>query len=118
MVFTVQARYVPTLVHLRIQTFACKKCKKCFRKDAQELEDRLAIGKRIWVYYWLNLAGSDEYCPHCDNHFLLDAKTPTPALKYEAEDARVDRRMLKDGRMQGEQQRSIFDVKDAPNRLG
>lgn len=29
--------------------FACKKCKKCFRKDMNEFED------------------SDEYCPHCDN---------------------------------------------------
>ena len=61
---------------------------------------------------------SDEYCPHCDNHFVLDAKTPTPALKLESEDARVDARMLKDDRIQGEQQRSIFDVKDAPDRLG
>lgn len=81
-------------------TFACKKCKKCFRKDTQEFED------------------SDEYCPHCDNHFVLDAKTPTPALKFEGEDSRVDARMLKDDRIQGEQQRSIFDVKDAPDRLG
>ena len=66
----------------------------------------------------LNLEDSDEYCPHCDNHFVLDAKTPTPALKIEGEDARIEPRMLKDDRMQGEQQRSIFDVKDAPNRLG
>ena len=62
--------------------------------------------------------GSDEYCPHCDNHFVIDAKTPTPALNLEGEDARVDPRMLKDDRMQREQQRSIFDVKDAPDRLG
>ena len=33
-------------------TFACKKCKKCFRKDAQEFEE------------------ADEYCPHCDNHYV------------------------------------------------
>ena len=64
------------------------------------------------------MSGSDEYCPHCDNHFILDAKTPTPALKVEGEDARVDARMLKDDRMQCEQQRSIFNVKDAPDRLG
>ncbi|KKZ65682.1 hypothetical protein EMCG_01244 [[Emmonsia] crescens] len=55
-------------------TFACKKCKKCFRKDAREFED------------------SDEYCPHCDNHFVLDALTPKAALKVEGEDARVDSR--------------------------
>jgi len=44
--------------------------------------------------------------------------TPKPALKIEGEDARVDARMLKDDRIQAEQQRSIFNVKDAPDRLG
>ncbi|KAI9760660.1 MAG: Proteasome subunit alpha type-4 [Chaenotheca gracillima] len=61
---------------------------------------------------------SDEYCPHCDNHFVLDAKTPKPALNIEGEDARVDSRMLKDDRIQGEEERSIFNVKDASDRLG
>ncbi|KAK2879977.1 hypothetical protein FQN49_000703 [Arthroderma sp. PD_2] len=81
-------------------TLACKKCKKCFRKDAAEFEE------------------SDEYCPHCDNHFVLDAITPKPAVKLEGEDPRKDARMLKDERMKAEAERSIFDVKDAPNRLG
>ena len=62
--------------------------------------------------------GSDEYCPHCDNHFVLEAKMPTPALNIEGEDARIDARMLKDDRVRVEQQRTIFDVKDAGNRLG
>jgi len=44
--------------------------------------------------------------------------TPKPALKIEGEDARIDARMFKDGRLQSQQQRSIFDVEDAPNRLG
>ncbi|KAL2359309.1 hypothetical protein RJZ56_007842 [Blastomyces dermatitidis] len=83
-----------------VQTFACKKCKKCFRKDAREFEE------------------SDEYCPHCDNHFVLEALTPKPALKIEGEDARVDSRMLKDERVRQEEERTIFNVKDAPNRLG
>ena len=61
---------------------------------------------------------SDEYCPHCDNHFVLDAKTPTPALKVEGEDARVDARMLKDDRIRLEEQRTIFDVKGSADRLG
>ena len=65
-----------------------------------------------------NLRGSDEYCPHCDNHFVIDAITPKPTLKIEGEDVRIDSRMLKDERLRQEQQRSIFDVKDAPNRLG
>lgn len=81
-------------------TFACKKCKKCFRKNAEEFEE------------------SDEYCPHCDNHFVLEAKTPQPTLKVEGEDVRIDARMLKDERVRGESERSIFNVKDASDRLG
>ena len=33
-------------------TFLCKKCKKAFRKDMTVYEE------------------SDEYCPHCDNHYV------------------------------------------------
>ena len=32
--------------------FICKKCKKAFRKDVADFDE------------------SDEYCPHCDNHFV------------------------------------------------
>jgi len=39
-------------------------------------------------------------------------------LKVEGEDARVDNRMLKDERIRGEELRTIFDVKEAPNKLG
>jgi len=81
-------------------TFACKKCKKCFRKNAQEFEE------------------SDEYCPHCDNHFVIDALTPKASLQVEGEDVRKDARMLKDDRVRGEEQRTIFNVKDASDRLG
>ncbi|BCR93865.1 CHY zinc finger protein [Aspergillus luchuensis] len=80
--------------------FACKKCKKCFRKDATEFDE------------------SDEYCPHCDNHFVIDAVTPTPTLQVEGEDARIDARMLKDDRVRGHQERSIFNFKDISDRLG
>ncbi|KAI0480811.1 hypothetical protein GGR56DRAFT_671888 [Xylariaceae sp. FL0804] len=62
-------------------TFACKRCRKCFRKDAREFEE------------------ADEYCPHCDNHFVLDAVMPRPALAVEGGDARVDARMLRDDRV-------------------
>lgn len=61
---------------------------------------------------------SDEYCPHCDNHYVLDAKTPASTLKIEGEDARMDARMLKDDRKRADQQRSIFDVKEAAEKLG
>jgi len=52
---------------------------------------------------------SDEYCPHCDNHFVIPAKTPQAALAIEGEDARVDARMLKDERVQEVRNRSIFN---------
>ena len=35
----------------------CKKCKRAFRKQIEEFEE------------------ADEYCPHCDNHFIIEAKT-------------------------------------------
>jgi hypothetical protein len=97
--------------------FACKKCKKCFRKDAREFED------------------SDEYCPHCDNHFVIEAITPQARLEVEGDDVRIDSRyayvykrggitiltlyrMLKDDRVEQPKQRTIFNVNDADNRLG
>ena len=61
---------------------------------------------------------SDEYCPNCDNHFVLEAKTPQAALKVESADTRMDARMLKDDRLMQEEERTIFDVKEAPNKLG
>ncbi|CAE6523792.1 unnamed protein product [Rhizoctonia solani] len=61
--------------------FMCKKCRKAFRKDMTTFEE------------------SDEYCPHCDNHFIVEAKTPTPMVGIEGEDARKDARMLRDERV-------------------
>lgn len=85
-------------------TFACKKCKKCFRKDATEFED------------------ADEYCPHCDNHYILEAVTPKAALRVEGEDARMDARMLKDDRVKPTKptmgQISIFDPDADVDKLG
>ncbi len=80
--------------------FACKKCKKCFRKDAREFEE------------------SDEYCPHCDNHFIIDAITPKAALSIESADVRVDNRMLKDDRVKVEKARTIFDPEEDVDKLG
>ncbi|PPQ70831.1 hypothetical protein CVT26_014036, partial [Gymnopilus dilepis] len=82
--------------------FLCKKCKKAFRKDMTAYEE------------------SDEYCPHCDNHYVLEAKTPQPVLGVEGEDARVDARMLKDDRVKQVNKRSVFDIDDEDflDRLG
>ena len=38
--------------------FMCKKCKKAFRKEVDRFEE------------------ADEHCPHCDNHYMVEAKTP------------------------------------------
>ncbi|TPX38560.1 hypothetical protein SeMB42_g06661 [Synchytrium endobioticum] len=51
--------------------FACKKCKKVFRKDMSNYEE------------------SDEYCPHCDNHYVIDAKMPQMGLGVEGDDPRL-----------------------------
>ena len=48
-------------------------------------------GMYFFMWRWL-MSGSDEYCPHCDNHFVLDAKTPKASIQVEGEDARVDSR--------------------------
>ncbi|EFW98971.1 zinc finger protein [Grosmannia clavigera kw1407] len=80
--------------------FACKKCKKCFRKDAREFED------------------SDEYCPHCDNHYVLDAITPKAAITVEGGDVRIDNRMIKDDRVKAQQFRDIFDPDLDADKLG
>lgn len=38
--------------------FACKACKKTFRKDMTHYEEQ------------------DEFCPHCDNHYVIEAQGP------------------------------------------
>ena len=50
---------------------ACKKCKKVFRKDAADFTEE------------------DEYCPGCDNHYVIEAETPEAkgklVIEFEAE---------------------------------
>ena len=126
--------------HPLLQTFemvfVCKKCKKAFRKDAREFEDRFVPIPPYPIHHSNStihtppgprrsnansislLAFSDEYCPHCDNHFVLDALTPKASLNVEGEDARVDNRMIKDERQRQKEMRTIFDVEEAPHKLG
>lgn len=42
---------------------------------------------------------ADEYCPHCDNHYVLEAVTPQLQMGVEAEDLRKDARMIRDPRI-------------------
>ncbi|KZS88198.1 hypothetical protein SISNIDRAFT_446185 [Sistotremastrum niveocremeum HHB9708] len=79
--------------------FMCKKCKKAFRKDMNTYEE------------------SDEYCPHCDNHYVIDAKTPQAVLEVEGEDIRKDARMLKDERVKAVTS-SAARFQDFSDRIG
>lgn len=81
-------------------TFVCKKCKKAFRKNATEFEE------------------ADEYCPHCDNHFVIEAKVPKPALSIEADDVRMNSKFIKDEREKQTGRRTIFDPVDDADKLG
>jgi len=95
--------------------FACKKCKKCFRKELADWDDRFVAtgdGKGRWNGGLTWDGGSDEYCPHCDNRFVLEAKTPSLALNVEGEDVRVDARMLKDERVKADEQKTIWSIGD------
>lgn len=80
--------------------FACKKCKKCFRKDMNEFEE------------------SDEYCPFCDNHFVIEAKEPKARLEVEGDDVRKDARMIKDDRVKEKEQLTVWDDEGEAARLG
>ncbi|PWN27934.1 hypothetical protein BDZ90DRAFT_231710 [Jaminaea rosea] len=42
--------------------FVCKKCRRAFRRDLERFEQ-----------------GSDDYCPHCDNCYVIDARTGSDA---------------------------------------
>ncbi|KAI8098909.1 uncharacterized protein BX664DRAFT_288701 [Halteromyces radiatus] len=80
--------------------FACKKCKKAFRKNMTDYEEE------------------DEYCPHCDNHYVLDALTPEAKLGIETGDLRQDARVIKDARTKLRQDpNSIFDM-DFSDQIG
>lgn len=44
------------------------------------------------MFYKSDYEDEDEYCPHCDNHYVIDAVTPEATLGIETEDIRVDNR--------------------------
>jgi len=90
-----------TLKQITELTFACKKCKKVFRKQADEWD-----------------AETDEFCPWCDNHFVIEAKIPKPALTIESDDTRMDNKMLKDDRQRLTWQHSIWDPDADADKLG
>ena len=64
--------------------FACKKCKKVFRKEITE-----------------DFEEADEHCPHCDNHYIIEAKTKENTgklvLEFKMEKGH-ENKMMKDDR--------------------
>lgn len=59
----------------------------------------LSRGKRqtLWLFmeiYMPLMLLRDEYCPHCDNHYVLEAKTPQARLEVEGDDIRKDARYV------------------------
>lgn len=61
---------------------------------------------------------SDEYCPHCDNHFVIDAVEPKMRLEVEGDDVRKDARMLKDERVKAREEVRVWDDEGEAARLG
>ncbi len=63
---------------------------------------------------------SDEYCPHCDNHFVLDAVTRNnnKPVAIKSADVRVDSSLLTDARVMGGKEANIFDPDEDADKLG
>ncbi len=103
-------------------TFVCKKCKKAFRKNVSEFEEAYVQSPNLSSLISLLLTcARDEFCPNCDNHFVIDAVTPKAALKVESNDTRMDSRMLKDERLkQAEDDLSklVWEDKGGEGKLG
>ncbi|KAJ3047429.1 hypothetical protein HK097_011539 [Rhizophlyctis rosea] len=54
---------------------------------------------------------TDEYCPHCDNKYVIEAKTPQMGIGVEGDDPR----MLRDYR---ERQKQYIEQDLMSDRLG
>lgn len=44
----------------------------------------------------MGVEDADEYCPHCDNHYVIEAVEPRPMVMFESD-------MLQDPRMKAKQ---------------
>ena len=41
----------------------------------------------------------DQFCPHCDNQYILEAKESKPVVEFDADDVRMDNRIVIDQRI-------------------
>ncbi len=93
---------------------ACKKCKKVFKKDlvyvpaappsaasARSSRARAPAASALCrpslrtrspnTACRQELEDSDEYCPYCDNHFVIEAAEARPVITIEGDDPRLVR---------------------------
>ncbi|ODQ65773.1 zinc finger protein [Nadsonia fulvescens var. elongata DSM 6958] len=89
-------------------TFICKKCKKAFRKDLTDFDE------------------SDQFCPHCDNEFVMPGVSQKTPARDETKSSLpsaiendlkgLDARMIRDSDLKD----SIFfgELEDDSARLG
>jgi len=64
---------------------------------------------------------ADEYCPHCDNHFLREAVTKNGVVGagLGTEDLRKEKRIVRDDRVQGGGIQSTLEaIADSSGRMG
>ena len=70
-----------TMQGSHILIMMCLKCRRCFRKDVKNNE----------------IDEADEFCPHCDNHYVLDADVPEEPRLMIGVEGTTD--MIRDDRM-------------------
>jgi|TARA_B110000091_G_C13644856_1_gene402810 tRNA G26 N,N-dimethylase Trm1 len=80
---------------LFFQVFACKMCKKCFRKDMTQFEE------------------PDEYCPHCGNCFVVEAVTPETL-----QEERLQKRLLRAAAVKEAERKNKMDQKNDKLKAG
>lgn len=69
----------------------CKKCKKVFKKDLMYAALLHRCPAFPYTVSRQQLEDADEYCPFCDNHFVIEAATPQPVIAVEGDDPRLVR---------------------------
>ena len=54
---------------------------------------------RLRTYSFRPVAHTIVFSPHCDNHYVIEAKEPELAVGIEADDPRMNGRFMKDDRL-------------------
>ncbi len=47
----------------------------------------------VYLLIRIGVEEADEYCPYCDNHYVIEAVEPTPVLMVERDEGRLDPRI-------------------------